>query len=134
MHRRDRVAALLALAALTLVGVTSASCAAPGAPGCATCCVRAATQCITRSSTQSTAAYAWYNVQNYTRLPCPAACPACATCSERDAALATQIVPRAQQCRCGSLSRALAGADPCFEPGSCACACVMMNHLSTCTR
>lgn len=105
-------------------------CRAPDEANCERCCVKTTDdgRCLTQAGAADWELYAvepWYNATEIVDGACPAECPRCARCSERDEA-ALRALPSRPECDCDSLT---VGIDPCFVPTSCACFCQIRGSL-----
>lgn len=105
-------------------------CRSPAAQGCATCCVSMANGCSVRTfvpERSGTTAVPWYNSKEY-RSACPANCAPCALCSLHDEEDLCQILKQPYDCVCGSQQ---SNVDPCRNPQSCECYCLLYNQLTS---
>lgn len=103
-------------------------CRAPHEPGCERCCTlekHGACTELSFSGSGSAKVVPWYNA-SASLTACPAGCPPCARCLERDEQeLRGLKQPAGCDCRTQK-----PGIDPCFTPKSCGCYCSRFEELS----
>ena len=104
-------------------------CRSPEEPGCISCCVPEGKSCTVMSWSSrgsSGTVKPWYN-KSASEKECPANCPPCASCLERDEQELRTLLASGKKCDC---ARTKIGIDPCSAPESCACYCARLNNLS----
>ena len=104
-------------------------CRAPDRAGCGSCCFSGPDGCTILSGDTEWDPHAevdpWYNIFKSAKGACPADCPKCAQCSERDEAELMRLLPFSCDCKHVDLN-----IDPCFFPSECACKCSRYGDLS----
>jgi len=104
-------------------------CRSPEEPGCTSCCLSEGKSCTVMSWSShgsSGTVIPWYN-QSASEKKCPADCPPCASCLQRNEQELRTLLASGKKCEC---ARTIIGVDPCFAPDSCACYCTRLKNLS----